>query len=115
MPDLMTEIKHAIGSDATDALLTRFGGIHVRVPLRVRPNHAIEHAIGLEAFTQLVHFFGGETLVLPSRYRERLERRNAQIVTARASGQSVESIARAHNLTTRTVFSILSRHRSLAA
>lgn len=115
MPDLMTELKHAIGSDATEALLVRFGGIHVRVPLRVRPNHAIEHVIGVEAFGQLVRTFGGELLSLPNRKRQRLEARNATIAFQRMNGVSIEQLARDYSLTTRQIFSILSRHRSLAA
>ena len=115
MCDLLTEIRRVIGVEAADALLARFGGCHLRIPLRAREGHVIGHVIGVTASARLSAHFGGEILNVPSAYRERLDRRNAQIVSARMAGQSVETIARAHNLTTRSVFSILSRHRSLAA
>lgn len=115
MCELLAEIRRVIGVEATDSLLARFGGCHLRIPLRAREGHPITAAVGMTASARLSAHFGDEILNVPSAYRERLDRRNAQIVTARASGQSVESLAREHRLTTRTVFSILSRHRSLAA
>ena len=115
MCDLLAEIRRVIGVEAADSLLARFGGCHLRIPIRAREGHQITVAVGMTASARLSAHFGDEILNIPSAYRERLERRNAQIITARASGQSVEAIARAHNLTTRSVFSILSRSRSLAA
>jgi len=112
---MLAEIRRVIGLEATDSLLARFGGCHLRVPKKAREGHPIERVVGMTASARLSAHFGGEILNVPSAYRERLDRRNDQIVSARTAGQSVESIARAHNLTTRSVFSILSRHRSLAA
>lgn len=115
MPDLMTELKHAIGSDATEALLARYGGVHLRIPKKTRPGHPISHVISEEAFARLVAVFGDELLSLPNRKRQRLEARNATIAFQRTNGVSIEQLARDYSLTTRQIFSILSRHRSLAA
>lgn len=115
MCELLAELRRVIGAEATDSLLARFGGCHLRIPLRAREGHPITVAVGMTASARLSAHFGDEILNVPSAYRERLDRRNAQIISARMAGQSVETIARAHNLTTRSVFSILSRHRSLAA
>ena len=115
MPDLLTELQHAIGGTATEALLGRYGGVHLRVPLKVRPGHPIGHIIGAEAFRQLVHFFGGELLNLPSRHRERLDHRNATIAFQRMHGVSIEQLARDYSLTSRQIFSILAKTRIMAA
>ena len=115
MPDLLTELKHAIGDTATEALLARYGGVHLRVPKKARHDHPIGHVIGTEEFAKLVAVFGDELLSLPSRHRERLDHRNAVIIWQRQSGASIERLARDYDLTTRQIFNILARHRSLAA
>lgn len=115
MCELLAEIRRVIGVEATDSLLARFGGCHLRIPLRTKEGHPIARVVGMTASARLSAHFGGEILNIPSAYRERLQRRNDQIVSARMAGQSVESLAREHRLTTRSVFSILSRSRSLAA
>lgn len=115
MPDLQAELRRVIGQGPTEALLLRFGGCHLRIPLRARPGHTISHVIGAEAFTQLVQTFGGELLSLPNRKRQRLADRNATIKFQRMHGASVEQLARDYSLTTRQIFSILAKTRILAA
>ena len=115
MSDMLGELHRVIGQGPTEALLVRYGGVHLRIPQKARPGHPIGHVIGVEAFTQLVHTFGGELLSLPNRKRQRLEARNATIAFQRMNGVSIEQLARDYSLTTRQIFSILSRHRSLAS
>jgi hypothetical protein len=115
MPDLLRELADAIGGPALEKLLAEFGGVHLRVPRNARPGHPIAAIIGDYAFLRLVAVFGGECLSLPKRQAVRLEQRNQGIVAERMQGESVETIARRHDLTVRSVFSILSRHRARAA
>ena len=115
MSDMLAELRHAIGNDATEALLARYGGVHLRIPKKARPGHPISHVISEEAFARLVAVFGDELLSLPNRKRQRLEARNATIAFQRMNGVSIEQLARDYSLTTRQIFSILAKTRILAA
>ena len=115
MPSLIQELADAIGGPALEKLLGEYGGVHLRVPIRARPGHRLEHVIGDWAFKRLCATFGGECLSMPKRQSVRLEQRNLEIVAERMQGESVETIARRHDLTVRRVFSILAQHRPRAA
>jgi len=95
-----------IGEEATAKLIERFGGTRLYIPHCPTPDDALVQAVGEKPALKLAHTFGGERVEVPNPPPRRM-----RILAMRASGRSVESIARALGCTRRRVFQVLAETR----
>jgi Mor family transcriptional regulator len=79
------------------------------VPHSANAHDPVARIIGAEAAAQLARMFGGERVVVPANF-ERAHRRE-HIISARASGRTIVSIAREFHCTERHVYKVLAQAR----
>jgi len=99
-------ITDAIGGDATDKLVEDFAGTRIYVPQVPRSDDPLSLSIGLDAAQKLAQIYGGDRMDVPNP----VYRRN-EIVALRATGLSIEAIARQSHCTTRRVYQVLADSR----
>jgi len=99
-------IVDAIGGDATDKLVEDFAGTRIYVPQAPKADDLLSLSIGLEAAQKLAQIYGGDRMDVPNP----VYRRN-EIVALRATGISIEAIARQTHCTTRRVYQVLAESR----
>ncbi|HEY2525921.1 MAG TPA: Mor transcription activator family protein [Candidatus Binataceae bacterium] len=99
-------IVEIIGEEAAAKLIASFGGTRLYVPHSPGADDALARAVGTHAAMKLAQMFGGERVELP-----KPPPRRTQILALRASGRSVEEIARSLNCTRRRVFQVLAEAR----
>ena len=102
----MQELLSAIGQEATVKLVSNFGGLRLYVPQSPRPADAIARCVGFSNALKLARVWGGDRMDVP-----RPALRRARILDLRASGMSVEAIAREMQCTTRRVYQVLAESR----
>ncbi len=102
----MQELLSAIGQEATVKLVSNFGGLRLYVPQSPRPADAIARCVGFSNALKLARLWGGDRMDVP-----RPALRRARILDLRASGMSVEAIAREMQCTTRRVYQVLAESR----
>lgn len=104
---ILANIADAIGGDATDRLVEDFAGTRLYVPQAPGPDDPISRSIGLSAAQKLAQIYGGDRMDVPNP----VNRRN-EIVALRATGLSIEAIARQLHCTTRRVYQVLAESRT---
>lgn len=118
LPRSVQEIADVIGRDAAlllvESLPRAYSGMHRRsglvilyVPKTIKPDHQLVGILGWETAAKLVHAFGGEMLQPATCFGLRIGERNAAIHARRASGVSVQSIAREFHISDRQVRNVL--------
>jgi hypothetical protein len=103
----LANIAEAIGGDAAEKLVQDFAGRRLYIPQTPGPDDAISRSIGLPAARKLAQIYGGDRMDVPNP----AQRRNS-IVALRATGLSVEAIARQLHCTTRRVYQVLAEARN---
>lgn len=103
MLDLIVEL---IGENATASLIACFGGTRLYVPHSPAADDALTRAVGPAAAQKLAKMLGGERVEVPKPPPRRM-----QILELRATGHSVDAIARALGCTRRRVFQVLAEAR----
>ncbi|HUO06446.1 MAG TPA: Mor transcription activator family protein [Candidatus Binataceae bacterium] len=106
---LFSEVQRAIGDRASGRLIADFGGRRLYIPIAPAPEHVVTGSIGLTAARNLARLFGGDRLVIPVSSGAGGRRR--QILSMRAQGASVASIARNLRCTERHVYKVLAAAR----
>ncbi len=100
-----------IGSKALLALIDKFGGSRMHIPLYVTDDHRLALLLGMESFKTLSAYCGGELVYIPKLARSGQRVRDRQIMNKYVAGQKVISIAMESGLTERRVYDIIARGR----
>lgn len=114
IPQSVKEIADVIGLEKTLALIeslpqcgSRSWRVCFYVPQKLRSDHHLVNILGWKDAARLVAEFGG-IILQPSNGRAiKRAQRNAAIHIASQQGQTVDQIAKAHNLTARQIRNIL--------
>ena len=99
---LAAEIEEAIGREATLALLGRWGGCQIALPVKAEGS-ALAGVIGVDAAVALIRAFGHGKITLPCADARGIKRRRAQAIAMLRAGRSLQEVALACDLHTRTV------------
>jgi hypothetical protein len=103
---ILGELIEVVGEDATLKLIRAFGGTRLYVPHSPEPNDPLSCAIGHFAALKLARIYGGDRVDVPNPPPRRV-----RIMQLRASGMSVDAIARELQCTRRRVFQVLAEAR----
>ncbi|MBF0215211.1 MAG: hypothetical protein HQM00_16905, partial [Magnetococcales bacterium] len=108
LPPTLRLLVEVAGLPATLALVTRFGGTEVCVPVRIDPDSDLVATVGAEVAQKLVMHFSGERVYIPKGDRALRCARNRNIVREYdQGGVTAGQLALRHGLTERMVRSIL--------
>jgi DNA-binding NarL/FixJ family response regulator len=99
---LAAQIEEAIGREATLALLGRWGGCQIALPVKAEGS-ALAGVIGVDAAAALIRAFGHGKITLPCADARGMKRRRAQAIAMLRAGRSLQEVALACDLHTRTV------------
>ena len=99
---LAAQIEEAIGREATLALLGRWGGCQIALPVKAEGS-ALAGVIGVDAAAALIRAFGHGKITLPCADARGMRRRRAQAIAMLRAGRSLQEVALACDLHTRTV------------
>ena len=106
----MQTIAKLIGMDATEKLISNWGGImHLSIPTpeNLKDDHILIQKLGKEAAIQLATRWGGDTISVSLCTAALRKQRNARIDAMYASGKTVVQITHATGLHERSVWRIL--------
>jgi len=103
---LLKDMVSLIGIDRAARLIAAFGGMRLYVPHAPEPNDTLSELIGFDAACALARIYGGNRIDVPNPTP-----RGIQILELRASGVSIDGIARALHCTRRRVFQVLAEAR----
>jgi Homeodomain-like domain-containing protein len=103
---LLRDIVSLIGIDRAARLIAAFGGMRLYVPHAPGPDDTLSKLIGNEAACALARVYGGDRIDVPNPTPRRI-----QIIELRASGVSIDGIARSLRCTRRRVFQVLAEVR----
>ena len=101
-PGVAGRIEEAIGIELTTLLLRRWGGCEVSIPKNPQGTKLAE-VIGTEAAATLIREIGHGKIVLPCGAFRGAKRRRAEAIDLLRQGLSVQKVALACDLHTRTV------------
>lgn len=111
LPDSVHELIALIGVPAALALVERYKGIRLFVPVHardIRTDHPLARVIGVEPARKLVERYSGMELSIPRCVAALRAVRDREIrALHRASGWPAARIAQRFNLTERQVYTIL--------
>lgn len=118
LPNLLREVRDALGLEMALALAQHFGGLEVKIPQKPSATHPIATRISPALLEWLVARSGGERLAIPlgPRHPDKLRaaERAAQVQRLTAQGWSSAEIARSLGMHERSVRLIRERTRSPA-
>jgi hypothetical protein len=103
---LLNDIVSLIGIDRAARLIAAFGGMRVYVPHTPEPDDTLSNTIGHDAALTLAKIYGGDSIDVPNPTTRRI-----RIIELRASGVSIDVIARSLRCTRRRVFQVLAEAR----
>ena len=103
----LKDVVSMIGIEGAARLIGAFAGMRLYVPHAPEPDDSLSEVIGLEAARALAQIYGGDRIDVPNPTPRRI-----QIVDLRASGVSIDGIARELRCTRRRVFQVLAEARN---
>ena len=62
LPKRTAELVRVVGLAAAMVLVKEFGGTHLNIPKKAKPQHRLVSCIGFAAFEKLCHYYGGTPL-----------------------------------------------------
>ncbi|MFZ5749896.1 MAG: hypothetical protein ACOY5U_02400 [Pseudomonadota bacterium] len=102
LPGIAGEIEAIIGLDLTVRLLKRRGGTQVAIPVRAKGSKLAD-IIGLHATERLAQAMGPGKISLPCAHMRGARARRAEAMAMLRAGASLQQVALACDLHTRTV------------
>lgn len=96
------EIEAVIGREATTALLRRWGGCQIALPVKAEGS-ALAGVIGVAAAAALIQAVGHGKITLPCADARGMKRRRAEAIRMLRGGASLREVALACDLHERTV------------
>lgn len=101
-PGLAGQIEAVIGQELTAALLRRWGGCQIKIPAHARGSKLAE-VIGEAAAEAVIREIGHGRITLPCGSMRGAKRRRAEAMQMLRAGASLQQVALACDLHTRTV------------
>ncbi len=101
-PGIAGEIEKLIGAELTVLMLRRWGGCQLNIPVRARGSRMAE-VIGEEATSAVIRHIGHGRITLPCGSMRGQKRRRAEAMGMLREGASIQQVALACDLHTRTV------------
>jgi len=99
-----------VGNASTALLIATFGGTRVYIPQEPSITDALSLLIGPDALRALADIYGGDRIEIPNPPPRRV-----RILELRASGLSIDVIARTLHCTRRRVFQVMAEARAVSA
>jgi hypothetical protein len=103
---LLKDLVSLIGNQGAARLIAAFGGMRVYVPHSPEPDDTLSENIGHETAVMLSQVYGGDRIDIPNPTPRR-----SRIIELRATGVSIDVIARSLRGTRRRVFQVLAEAR----
>lgn len=101
-PGIAGQIEELIGHELTTCLLRRWGGCQVNLPSKAKGSKLAE-VIGVDAAAAIIREIGHGKITLPCGSMRGTKRRRAEAVAMLRAGASLQQVALACDLHTRTV------------
>lgn len=101
-PGIAGDIEALIGTELAALLLRRWGGCQVNIPTRARGSKMAE-VIGMDATEMVIRHIGHGRITLPCGSMRGQSRRRAEAIEMLRQGASIQQVALACDLHTRTV------------
>lgn len=101
-PGIAGQIEALIGIDLTVQLLRRWGGCQIKIPAQARGSKLAE-VIGVDAAEDIIRYIGHGKITLPCGSMRGQKRRRAEAIGMLRAGASIQQVALACDLHTRTV------------
>jgi hypothetical protein len=98
--NFLTVVVKAAGVDAALALIEKFGGSRVYIPVKPKDNHPIVRIGGRAAADAIADAYGSSVLIFPKRG---FEDRRLRVLSALRNGASVNEAVKASGLSFRQV------------
>jgi hypothetical protein len=113
IPKSMQDIIDIVGIDCALKIVQHYGGGALYVPKKPETTHQLVEMLGFPIFCKLVSVYNGQFLPIPRCHKAILSARNQQILKEFLAGRSQRKLAYKHNLTERTIHSIVHNVRFL--
>ena len=104
--EMLKDLIKVIGHERAARIVAAHGGTRLYIPQMPTPTDSLSDLVGYEAACALARTFGGDRIEVPNPTARRL-----QIIELRASGLSIDVIARTLRCTRRRVFQVLAEAR----
>jgi hypothetical protein len=112
LPPLLNDFADLIGREAALKLAEKVGGTRIYIPMKNKSTHWLSKLIGRSAAIILSRSYGGDSFEFPLGPHANQNNMRPRIVTLRDLKLSPKQIARALNITERTVWRHLSSERA---
>lgn len=110
LPNTMRNMIKLIGLESTVELVSVYGGTQLRIPNKATKAVVLTAVLDAEKIAKLVEGIGGKRLDVPKLDKVLIQIRNATICKDVAT-LSISEIAKKHDLTRKTIFTILNSNR----
>lgn len=107
----LQEICEVVGIDATMAIVDRWGGDRLIVPVRLHLFHPLVEVIGLDQANRLSFAFGGSVLTIGRATTAKNALRDQALLKDRLSGTPIKELVKRYQINRSWVFKILEKHR----
>lgn len=114
LPASLRQIADYCGEATMWAIWSAYGGGHLSVPERVRPEHGLSQLLGLPGARRFCQAFGGEILTIPKAEAAKRAVRNECIRRDRRGGMSNFGLCRKYGLTERQIITICQANEPVA-
>jgi hypothetical protein len=113
LPDSLRDIVELIGLPATLKIVEHLGGSCIDVPAKYRDDFLLVRIVGHQAAAKVVAYYAGERIYIAKADDALRAQRDAEIVDRYEGGASMLALALEHHLSTRQVWNILKRSKTL--
>lgn len=103
LPGRIQELIQVIGFEATIKLIKHFGGTHLNIPKKAKPEHNLVAVIGFPVFEKLCQYYAGTQLEIDLCARFFNRRKYELIISDIRAGNRQSNIARKYQMTDRHV------------
>jgi hypothetical protein len=112
--DIVETLKGCLGNDGFNTVVAAFGGQELIIPVKPtgKAFARIIDGVGYELAAVMVEVFSGDQIYVPNGKRDRSKQLRHDVITARANGISVDTIAKKNNVSSRWVRAILAMERN---
>jgi hypothetical protein len=107
---MINQLTELIGLEGASQLVAAYGGTRIYIPQTAEPEDTLSESIGHSAACALARMYGGERIEVPNPPPRRL-----RILELRATGLSIDAIARSLGCTRRRVFQVMAEARVVAS
>ncbi|BBL69732.1 hypothetical protein [Methylogaea oryzae] len=107
LPESIRRIAEYCGMDVALKIMAEYGGVHLCVPVKARPEHRLVELLGPVDAARFCEAFGNQTLNIPKGQALQHALRLNRMMEMRAAKATMADIARAVGLTERRVTDLM--------